>query len=505
MNISKFFTREEIVSGIEISDSAVRLVVLEKYKEKIEKPKPVAEVSPIMTEPKSVDKKPAIKIKQRDVWEEKTRVKIAIEEILPKGVVVGGLIKDKVALSNSVKALLKKSPVKIKYAVLAIPMDSVYSKVFSFPKNIQGERLEESMKLTVGFQLPIKTEDTYLDWENIRSSEKNEIILAAAPRNIIDEYVEVLKNGGIMVVAVEINASSIGRVVDTKAKDAVLIKNSTASATQIFIIRKGIPYFTRVLVKEFVPEEKVEEEIRKASDFFEAEEGWYPEAVNLTDARIIYELYNHPTIKENNGKWLASAGAALRGLVPRAEDTLISLMPIGTEEAYAYQKASTFVAFLSKVTIGVSVFFVVVFTLLWLFMVSMQQTLVKQVESISAIPVSTDSVQLEAKAQKINGLVGTIGVFVKAFPKWEGVFEEIRARMAPGVFITSATVRLPEDPISFSGIAQDRNQLNMFKRFLEGSTMFSEVNIPLTNLGMKENIPFTATLKLKDPTLIYKR
>lgn len=505
MNISKFFTREEVVSGVEVSDNAVRLVVLEKYKEKKKKPQPIPEESPVAVRPKSDEKKPEVKTKPRDEWEEKIRVKIAVEESLSSGVVVCGIIKDKIRLGAALKSLLKKSVVKTKYAILSIPLDATYAKVFSFPKNIQGERLEESMKLTIGFQLPVKTEDVYLDWESIKASDKNEITFASASQKIINEYVDVLNTEGIMTIAIEVNSSSIARVLETKGKEAVLIKNSTPNSTQIFVVRKGIPYFSRVLPKEFILDEKVEEEVRKISDFFESEEGFFPEETNLSDARITYDLYNNATIKENNGKWLASAGSALRGLMPRSEDSLISLMPVGTEEAYAYQKASTFVDFLSRVTIGVSVFFVGIFVVLWLFMVSMQQGLIRQVETISAIPVPTESVQLEARAQKINGLVGTIGVFVQTFPRWEGVIEEIRSRIAPGIFITSANLKLPEDQISISGVAQNRNQLNMFKRFLEGSPMFSEVNIPLTNLGQKENISFSATFKLKDPSLVYKR
>lgn len=502
MNISKFFTREELVSGIEVSGDAVRLIVLEKRK--VKKPQPAPQESPIATKPKSEEKPLKAKGKPKQEWEEKIEVKIAVEEGLPKGIVVGGLIKDKVALEASLKSLLKKSQVKIKYAILSIPSNPVYSKVFSFPKNIKGERLEDSMKLTIGFQLPIKPEDVYLDWESIKASTKNEIILAAAPKAVINEYLGILGGVGVTVIAVEMNASSIGRAMEGKAKDAILIKNVNSTSTQIFIIKKETPYFVRVLEKEFVPEEKIEEEIRKTSDFFDAEEGIYPEEMSLADARIMYDLYNHPAIKENNGKWLASAGAALRGLMPRAEDTLISLMPVGTEQAYEYNKALSFSSFLMNTTVSLSVFFIVMFSGSWAFILSVNQRSLEQVQNFTLAPVSPNAVSLESKSKVLNEEILIASGIVKLIPDWSDVIDEVKLRVSPGIIINSFSVGRPDGPIKFTGVAKTRNDLNIFKKSISESDMFTQFDMPLSNLGQKEDIPFTANMLLKDPQVVYK-
>ncbi len=483
MNLVRLLTREELISGLEISDTYVRVVLLEKVK----------------TKNKSSDKK------TKDTEEKKLLIKCAQEVALSRGVIVGGVLIDQLALAKALRELIKKCGRKIRYAVVSLPPDTVFCKVFGFPKSIQGERLEESMKLTVGFQLPIKTEGAYLDWENIPTSKDNEIFLAMMPQKVVDQYVGALEQAGIKPVAVEFYQTSIARAIEIGNQEAALIKIPTDSSNQLVVLYKQYPYFLRILPKNIFDESKIEEEERKLTDFFEAEKKVRTQVVELKDARIIYDLYDNPAIKQNNGGWLIAAGAALRGLIPRSEDALVSLMSVGTEEAYSYQKASTFAGFLSNIAIVVSIFFVAVFVGLWVFMVSAQQSVTKQVESMSAAPASAESVQLEGRAQKINGLLGVVGGLVKTFPKWDGVIEEIKARTVSGIVVTNLSLRNPDEPITLSGVAQNRAQLNLFKKSMEESPMFAGTEIPLTNLGQKDSIPFTATLKLKDPQAIYQR
>lgn len=480
MNLLRLLTREELISGLEISDTGLRIILLEQVKTR-RLPKASAE------------------------FKTNIYIKCAQDVPLPAGVVVDGKLKDSAALTGALRELVKKCEYKIRYAVVSLPPDTAYAKVFGFPKTIQGERLEESMKLTIGFQLPVKPEDVYLDWESIGSSKDNEIFLASMPKAEVDKFVGAVEAAGLKPVAIEFYPTSLARAVDTAGKEAVLVKMPTASSTLLAVLYKQYPYFCRVLPKIMFDEAKVAEEERKISDFFESEKKVKPEVLDIKEAKIIYELYNHPAVKQGNGKWLVAAGAALRGLMPRSQDALISLMPVGTEEAYAYQKASAFAGFLSNITLVVSIFFVAIFLGAWLFMVSMQQRINKQIEGLAVIPISTDSAQMEERAKKVNELSAALGGFVGSSPRWNGALEELRSRVAPGIFITSLSLKSPLEPVNLSGVAQNRNQLNMFKRFLDGSQVFAEANIPLTNLGQKENIPFTVTVKLKDPKVVYNR
>ena len=139
MDLLKLFTRDEPIAGLEISDSCLRLALLGIVKEKI-------------------------KAKQGEK-EETIEVKALGEKTLKEGIIVGSEIKKKEDFIAGLNELLKDIKPRVRYAIVSIPADKIYSRLYSFPKTLGGEKLEETMKLTVGFRLPINLEDVYLDLE----------------------------------------------------------------------------------------------------------------------------------------------------------------------------------------------------------------------------------------------------------------------------------------------------------------------------------------------------
>ena len=187
MDIRKFLTTEEKVAGITISDSKISIAFL-----------------------KSLPKK-----------EGKGFVIENLKEInLPEGIIVEGLVKDKTALTNVFKKLLldlylsKKKTPKIIPAILSLFSQKIYSQLFDFPDRITYDRMEESMKLTVGFSLPLKAEDCYLDWETA-SFEEKKVLLALIKKEIVDPYLEVLNKTPILPIACEPHLLSLSRIISS--------------------------------------------------------------------------------------------------------------------------------------------------------------------------------------------------------------------------------------------------------------------------------------------------
>ena len=198
MRFSRFFTREEPVAGLQISEEYLRLVSLET-----------------------------------DYKTGEMKVAAIAEEPTPKDTIANGMVKNKDVLISSLKKLGGKIKDGLEYFVVSIPADQVYYKMFPFPKTVSGEKLEEAMKLTVGFQLPFKIEDIYLDWEkpgeNKVSEETNEISLAAVRKKIIDDYLECLSKAKINAVAIEFHPLSAMRVVNSD-KETYLVSQKILPA-----------------------------------------------------------------------------------------------------------------------------------------------------------------------------------------------------------------------------------------------------------------------------------
>lgn len=433
MNLINVFTREEPIAGLEISETYLRLAILG----------------------------------------------LKVEEALTNGV----------SKTESLKNLLKKSKTKVRYVIVSVPADNSYSRIFSFPKSLAGEKLEETMKLTVGFQLPVKLEDIYLDWEKVetKDKEKNEIFLAAMPKTTINDYINVLNAAELKPVAIELHPQSFLRVMDLENDKTVLVKMMSKTSVGIFIIKNRVLRFSRILPENFLDEAKLELEVRKITDFYESENGPIAQSIKFGEP----------------DKWLISTGAATRGLLPRSKDTLISLMPIGTEQAYEFQKAVAFIEFLSSLAVGFAIFFSAAFLAIWLLIVSVQQQTLNQLEILSSLPLPQDTVELENKALKFNTLVNFSSDIIKTLPRWSFVIEELRLKTLPAISLTNVSLSSTSETINIIGIAKDRDQLNLFKKNLESSTLFREIILPLTNLEQEENIPFSISFKLKEPQKLY--
>lgn len=471
MNLLQFFTREEPIAGLEISDAVIRLALLELNKK------------------------------------EQVEIKTLIEEQLPEGAISGAVIKNQLHFTEALKKILKKIEPKIRYVIISLPADNVYSRLFSFPKTIEKEKIEETMKLVVDFQLPVNARDVYLDWEKVDAPRENEALLAALSKKIIDSYLQAFALVGLNVVAIEFHPLSFSRVIDVPPEKSVLIKIPGKEKVGIFIIKNNNLRFSRILPGMFFSDKNsLDAEIEKIKEFYESENKDPISDIIDDNGLKIVKIFEHPKIKKNNGDWLISVGAAFRGLLPRAEDELISLMEVGTEKAYERQKAIVFARLISGVVVGLSLFFAAVFVGAWLLITSIQNNFNKQVSNLQLITsVPPDATELEAKAKKINGLLEKTSSILQSIPQWSNLLEELKSRTVPGIFIANLSLPSPEGMLAINGVAQNRFQLNLFKKSLTESSFFSEVNLPLTNLEQKENISFSMTFRLKNPAALYAR
>ena len=141
--------------------------------------------------------------------------------------------------------------------MVSIPADGVYLKVSAFPRTITGDKLKESMNLALEFQLPDKPEDIYAGWEKVEMSTQNEIVVATILRKPINEIVDALGSAGLRVVAVEFSALSICRSMEIKDDGTVSVKLPQASGVEVFVIKNKLPYFVRVLPKQFLSSKKI--------------------------------------------------------------------------------------------------------------------------------------------------------------------------------------------------------------------------------------------------------
>ena len=152
--------------------------------------------------------------------------------------------------------------------------------------------------------------------------------------------------------------------------------------------------------------------------------------------------------------------------------------------------------------IGVSIFFLLTFFASYLLIFSLYQTANKS-NNLSVSPVSPDMLQKEDWINNINSLTSASTSILSLTPTWDILLNEINSHVIDGIIISSFSSTSINDQMSIVGIARDRDVLNQFKKLLQDSTYLTSVDLPITNLEQKGDIPFSISFRLKDPSMLY--
>lgn len=171
---------------------------------------------------------------------------------LPEEIIEGGEIKDEDKLIDLIKQVIKKmgwKKLKTKYVVASLPEEKSFLQVIQMPP-----MLEEDLKSAIRFEaenyIPLPVDQVYLDFQVISSprpdSKKQEVLIAALPKKIVDPYLSVLKKSGLEPIAFEVESQAISRALinQEKVNYPVLIVDLGATRTSFIFYFSGFVRFT---------------------------------------------------------------------------------------------------------------------------------------------------------------------------------------------------------------------------------------------------------------------
>ena len=499
MNFLNLLTKEKRVAGIEISDSVIRIAFFRAQNKKYKNERRVEQTTD--NKQQTTD---GVRGQKEQVERRVSEELVLIEEPIAANIIADGVVIDVDLLGKTLRSIWAKAKLGTDYAIVAIPDDKIYSRIFSFPRTVDGTRLTEAMRLAISFQLPVKTEEAYLDWERTGGTPStNEILLSTVPRTVVQGYISALELAGIKTLALESHLASIARAVKLTPGRITLFSKKTPDGATIFALKDGILRFSRTLPLRFVPESQIHSETMRAKSAFETTAKEPVDEADLASARIRDDYAKHTALTEPGSKWLIALGAAIRGKIPEGADNLVSLLPVGTEEAYAYQKATTFAVLIRNMTIGVSVFFIVAFLSAYFFMLSLSQNANRTITTLSSSPISPELAEQESRIERVNALTETASLLLAETPVWSTVLTELTKLTTDGIVVSNFSAGSLAGTMAMSGTARDRATLNQFKKSLQDSVMLADVGLPITNIAQRENLPFSISFRLKDPGILY--
>lgn len=96
--------------------------------------------------------------------------------------------------------------------VFSVPAARTFSRILSLPK-LANKDLSQAVRLEAEQYIPVPIDDLYLDYTITRQDEKNtEVLAVAAPKRLIDSYMQFGQILGLEVIAMETTTSATARI-----------------------------------------------------------------------------------------------------------------------------------------------------------------------------------------------------------------------------------------------------------------------------------------------------
>jgi len=254
---------------------------------------------------------------------------------LPPELIVDGSIIDSLRLVDSLKEMIKTAGIKAKNAAIAISgHSSVIIKRISLPE-MSEEELSESIKFEAEQYVPFDIDDVNLDFQIIGPKDEPgqmDVILVAVKKDIINEYIQVVKEAGLTPIIVDIDSFALenmyGINYEIEPGRNVALLNIGASTINMSILKGGISVFTRdsslgsnlhteALQREFNITYEVAEKLKRG----EPAENVSPDDANsviesasdeiLGEISRSFDYYRSTTVHEDISEVILSGGCAL--------------------------------------------------------------------------------------------------------------------------------------------------------------------------------------------------
>ncbi|MCX6813641.1 MAG: type IV pilus assembly protein PilM [Candidatus Azambacteria bacterium] len=126
--------------------------------------------------------------------------------------------KNKAKTATLIKDACRKalpSPIRARRIVSALPETFVFSKTIQMPK-MTKEEYTKAIPIEAAQYLPIPVEKVYIDFQIMIVHPDEpliDLLFVAAPKQLVDDYVEVIKMAGFELSALETKPLAVGRAV----------------------------------------------------------------------------------------------------------------------------------------------------------------------------------------------------------------------------------------------------------------------------------------------------
>jgi len=191
--------------------------------------------------------------------------------------IVDGTIMDQSAVVDAIRALWSRLKLKGKDVAIAIAGHSVIIKKIAVPA-MRADELAANIQTEAVHHIPFGKDDVEIDYHVVNpqnSSGQTELLLVAAKREVVADYVQVVKEAGLSAQVVDVAAFASQNGFEANytldARETVVIVTIGAAISNINIVRGGVSLFTRdVTIGGNAFTEEIQKQMQISSDEAEA-------------------------------------------------------------------------------------------------------------------------------------------------------------------------------------------------------------------------------------------
>jgi type IV pilus assembly protein PilM len=171
------------------------------------------------------------------------------QAVLPPGSVVGGVVKDERAVTNTLRQLWTSRDFSTKSVVLGVTHQQVIVREFDLANLPEKER-RQALPYLVRDMLPLPVDQALLDFYPLEKPGKSDTIhglVIAAPKEAVIDTVRAVENAGLHVAQVDLACFAALRASAHLAKDTEALLDIGANGTNIIIHTDGVPKIVRTV------------------------------------------------------------------------------------------------------------------------------------------------------------------------------------------------------------------------------------------------------------------
>jgi len=165
------------------------------------------------------------------------------ETAVKEGLLKDGEIVSEGDLSRIITKAVSDSKVKGRYVSCSLPDQKSFLRVIQLP-HARKEEIQDAIRWEVEANIPMKLDEVYFDWQILPplhdKVEHFDILVSAAPRDLVDSYIKLFAGAGLKPISFEMESLATARclIKEGSSEQPVLIADLGRSGMN-FIIYAG--------------------------------------------------------------------------------------------------------------------------------------------------------------------------------------------------------------------------------------------------------------------------